>query len=79
MLCGNFTDIAGLRLTEISIPRHIDLSGKAQLSCKFEITRGKLYSVKWYKDEFEFFRYMPDNNPRIQTFPVQGVYLDVSI
>ncbi|XKL59736.1 hypothetical protein PGB90_000752 [Kerria lacca] len=77
-LCRCVIDIAGLKLTEISIPKHIDLKEKAQLSCKFEITRGKLYSVKWYKDEFEFFRYMPDNIPNIQTFPVEGVNLDVS-
>ncbi|KAK7586231.1 hypothetical protein V9T40_004107 [Parthenolecanium corni] len=69
---------AGLRLTEIFIPKHIDLKEKAQLSCKFEITQGKLYSVKWYKDENEFFRYMPDSSPEIHTFPVDGVHLDIS-
>ncbi|XP_065214703.1 uncharacterized protein LOC135841600 [Planococcus citri] len=77
-LCYFIIDIAGLRVAELSIPRHVGLREKARLSCKFEITRGKLYSVKWYKDEFEFFRFMPDNNPNIQTFPVQGVYLDIS-
>lgn len=69
---------AGFKITEVSIPKYTDLRRTVQMSCKFDITRGKLYSVKWYKDEFEFFRYMPDNKNHIQTFPVPGVYLDVS-
>lgn len=76
LLAGYLT--AGFKITEVSIPKYTDLRRTVQMSCKFDITRGKLYSVKWYKDEFEFFRYMPDNKNHIQTFPVPGVYLDVS-
>lgn len=68
----------GLRLTVVRIPRYMDLHQAAILSCNFDLGAGKLYSVKWYKDEFEFFRYMPENSPQIQTFPLQGVNLDVS-
>lgn len=56
----------------------MDLHQAATLTCNFELGDGKLYSVKWYKDENEFFRYMPDNNPQILTFPQNGVSLDVS-
>lgn len=73
-----FADIVGLRVTKIQIPKHIDLREKAQLVCNFEIGDGKLYSVKWYKDDSEFYRYMPDSEPPIRTFPVDGVNLDVS-
>ncbi|XKL65470.1 hypothetical protein PGB90_008890 [Kerria lacca] len=68
----------GLRLTDVTIPSHMDLHQAAVLSCNFDLGRGKLYSVKWYKDEFEFFRYMPENKPQIQTFPLIGVNLDLS-
>lgn len=57
----------------------MDLHQAAVLSCNFDLGEGKLYSVKWYKDEFEFFRYMPEGNPQILTFPLNGVNLDVSI
>ncbi|XP_065205813.1 uncharacterized protein LOC135835476 [Planococcus citri] len=67
-----------LRLTDVHIPRHMDLHQPAVLSCNFDLANGKLYSVKWYKDEFEFFRYMPANNPQILTFPLNGVNLDLS-
>ncbi|XP_026473336.1 uncharacterized protein LOC113377292 [Ctenocephalides felis] len=33
----------------------------------------RLYSVKWYKDEEEFFRYAPAQSPSTLTFPVTGV------
>lgn len=69
----------GLRLTDVHIPRYMDLHQAAILTCNFDLGEGKLYSIKWYKDEFEFFRYMPDNKPaQIQTFPLHGVNLDVS-
>lgn len=70
----------GLRLTDVHIPRYMDLHQTATLSCNFDLGKGKLYSIKWYKDENEFFRYMPEYNPvQIQTFPVHGITLDVSI
>lgn len=56
----------------------MDLHQAAVLSCNFDLGEGKLYSVKWYKDEFEFFRYMPEGNPQILTFPLNGVNLDLS-
>ncbi|XP_068081498.1 uncharacterized protein [Anabrus simplex] len=66
-----------LRLTEVRVPTLVDVrDANATLECRFELggTQG-LYSVKWYKDDLEFFRYMPDNRPQHQSFPVPGVKL----
>lgn len=38
-----------------------------------------LYSVKWYKDNEEFYRFIPKANPQQQSFKVDGVRVDVSI
>lgn len=38
-----------------------------------------LYSVKWYKDNEEFYRFIPKANPRQQSYKVEGVRVDVSI
>lgn len=38
-----------------------------------------LYSVKWYKDGFEFYRYVPRDHPPAQVFDQSGIYVDVSI
>lgn len=71
-------EINALRLTDVTIPRYADFRQSAQITCHFDLGGEKLYSIKWYKDEFEFFRYMPDNNPQIQTFPLAGINLDLS-
>lgn len=38
-----------------------------------------LYSVKWYKDNEEFYRYVPKSNPPQQSYRVEGIRVDVSI
>lgn len=37
-----------------------------------------LYSVKWYKDNEEFYRFIPKANPQQQSYKVDGVRVDVS-
>lgn len=39
----------------------------------------RLYSVKWYKDNEEFYRYVPKSNPPQQSYRVEGIRVDVSI
>ena len=34
----------------------------ARLSCEFDMEGGTLYSVKWYKDDNEFYRYAGTEN-----------------
>ncbi|VVC27097.1 Immunoglobulin-like domain,Immunoglobulin-like fold [Cinara cedri] len=38
----------------------------------------KLYSVKWYKDDNEFYRFVPENQPANQFFHQPGIVLDFS-
>lgn len=38
-----------------------------------------LYSVKWYKDNEEFYRYLPKSNPPQHSYRVEGIRVDVSI
>lgn len=38
-----------------------------------------LYSVKWYKDNEEFYRYLPKANPPQHSYRVDGIKVDVSI
>jgi len=50
------------------------------LLCKYaESGYDSLYSLKWYKDEVEFYRYQPWNiNKQQQVFEVPGVRVDLS-
>lgn len=53
----DFTE--SLRLTEVRIPNHVIRNNTVKLECHFDMNGEQLYSVKWYKDGYEFYRYVP--------------------
>uniref|UniRef100_A0A1B0AWA8 Ig-like domain-containing protein n=1 Tax=Glossina palpalis gambiensis TaxID=67801 RepID=A0A1B0AWA8_9MUSC len=66
-----------LSMTEVRIPKHIMRYEDAVLGCKYDLDGESLYSVKWYKDGFEFYRYVPRDMPPGQVFPLPGVDVDL--
>jgi hypothetical protein len=67
-----------LRLVNLKVPPTADIFQPVTLICEYDLESRNLYSVKWYKDECEFFRYMPDYEPQNLAFPTPGITLDVS-
>jgi hypothetical protein len=67
-----------LRLISLRVPPAADIFQPLTLICDYDLESRNLYSVKWYKDECEFFRYMPDYDLQSQAFPTPGITLDVS-
>lgn len=72
---SEFTD--GIRLTELRVPNHTVKDSTVQLECHYDLNNDGLYSVKWYKDGNEFFRYMPRDHPPVLVFPLSGITVDV--
>uniref|UniRef100_A0A1B0CVS5 Ig-like domain-containing protein n=1 Tax=Lutzomyia longipalpis TaxID=7200 RepID=A0A1B0CVS5_LUTLO len=68
--------IAALRLTEVRIPNHTVRGSSARMECHYEMDGEALYSVKWYKDGNEFYRYVPRDMPPVQ-FPPTCVSVDL--
>ncbi|XP_046385741.1 uncharacterized protein LOC124155726 [Ischnura elegans] len=66
----------GLRLTKLSIPTYRIRGEMALLECGHELEGDRLYSVKWYKDNEEFYRYVPRATPRQHSYKVDGVRVD---
>lgn len=66
-----------LRLVEVRIPMHTVLHQSARLECHYDLEGEALYSVKWYKDGREFYRFVPRDNPPAQLFPLPGVLVDM--
>ncbi|CAH1188799.1 unnamed protein product [Phyllotreta striolata] len=67
---------SAFRLTSMSAPKVADLRDIMELDCHFDMGQEELYAVKWYKDDQEFFRYMPRGQQETRLFPVPGVKLD---
>jgi len=66
-------------MTSLQIPQHVVLNETVHMQCNFNLDKEILYSVKWYKDGHEFYRYVPSDTPQVVTFPVRGVNVNVSM
>ncbi|GFQ79752.1 uncharacterized protein TNCT_25301 [Trichonephila clavata] len=61
----------------MDVPSPTTQGESVELICSYELDEDKLYSVKWYKDDVEFYRYVPNDWPPGQFLPLQGVKLDI--
>lgn len=68
-------------LTDVHIPNYVIQNSSVQLGCDFDLENDTLYSVRWYKDDEEFFRYMDAEYhfPRTASYQVEGIHIDVSV
>ncbi|KAF0763573.1 Ig-like domain-containing protein, partial [Aphis craccivora] len=68
--------INNLKLLNVRIANHTILGSSTTLKCTYDLEGEHLYSVKWYKNGDEFFRYLPKSKPNIQVFEKSGIYID---
>lgn len=68
-----------LRMLELVVPQHVVRGQNIKLECNFNLDGETLYSVKWYKDGNEFYRYVPQNMPPVLVFQLPGVTANVRI
>lgn len=55
-------------LQDSVIPPHALRGQKAVLRCNYDLEGDNLYSVKWYFNQKEFYRYIPTDNPPVTIF-----------
>ncbi|XP_054711940.1 uncharacterized protein LOC129221482 [Uloborus diversus] len=67
-----------LRMKALQVPESIVVGEVARLVCVFDEEQDDLYSVKWYKDDVEFFRFLPNDRPANQFFEIGDVEVDMS-
>ena len=65
-------------MMELVVPQHVVRGQSVRLECNFNLDNVVLYSVKWYKDGNEFYRYVPKEKPPVLVFALPGVTVDVS-
>uniref|UniRef100_T1KR91 Ig-like domain-containing protein n=1 Tax=Tetranychus urticae TaxID=32264 RepID=T1KR91_TETUR len=70
---------SSIRISMLDVPSPTILGEAVELTCSYELEPDlKLYSVKWYKDGVEFYRYVPNDYPAAQTLPIEGIKVEVS-
>ena len=73
-----FLGLNGIRLENLNVPSYKFRGENAVLICQYDLEGEQLYSVKWYKDGNEFFRFIPgDQDKKITTFKLPGIQVDV--
>merc|ERR1712127_941270 len=65
-----------IQLLQVSVPSVIQAGEEAVLLCDVDLESDNLYSVKWYKDREEFFRYVPRDSPQYLIYNVDGIILN---
>ncbi|RWS28125.1 uncharacterized protein B4U80_00352 [Leptotrombidium deliense] len=69
-----------LRLNKLEVPPAIEQGFSVLLHCDFDLQGDALYSVKWYKDYVEFYRFIPsDVRNKSRKFNLKGVFVDLSV
>ncbi|PNF43246.1 hypothetical protein B7P43_G14881 [Cryptotermes secundus] len=73
LLCAG---VLSLKLLRIVVPPYTYQGEKALLQCQYELENDRLYSVTWYKDHEEFYRYVPKSHPPQHSYPLEGIKVD---
>ncbi|XP_053206991.1 uncharacterized protein LOC128391165 [Panonychus citri] len=67
-----------LRIKQFQVPRLLSAGDSGRFICDYELDYGdRLYSLKWYKNETEFYRYIPHSFQKIQLFPMPEIPLEL--
>lgn len=67
------TGALSLRDVKLILPSAVEKGQRAVLRCLYNMEGDALYTVKWYKGEREFFRYVPKDIPPTKQFPINGL------
>uniref|UniRef100_A0A182M0V6 Ig-like domain-containing protein n=1 Tax=Anopheles culicifacies TaxID=139723 RepID=A0A182M0V6_9DIPT len=67
-----------ITLTEVRVPKHTIRGHAVKLECHYDMEGEALYSVKWYKDGREFYRFVPRDDPPGSVFPQPGINVDLA-
>uniref|UniRef100_A0A6P7FGR0 Uncharacterized protein LOC114329991 n=1 Tax=Diabrotica virgifera virgifera TaxID=50390 RepID=A0A6P7FGR0_DIAVI len=78
-ICAAATISSGIKWVRVNVPQYRVPGETAMLQCEFDLGNETLYSVKWYKDHEEFYRFVPKERPQANWFEVEGVNVDITL
>ncbi|KAH8404700.1 hypothetical protein KR215_010571 [Drosophila sulfurigaster] len=68
----------GLKDLKIFVPEAVIMGNAATLSCQYDLEQAALYSVRWYFNQEEFYRYVPREAKPTLVFLVSGINVDLA-
>ena len=67
-----------MRDLKVYIPDTVLRGHNIQFNCTFTLEDEKLFAIKWYRGNYEIFRYIPSGEVAKKTFPLEGYNVSVS-
>ncbi|KAH9640938.1 hypothetical protein HF086_003028 [Spodoptera exigua] len=55
--------VNSLKSLQIHVPKAVLTGHDAELMCTYELEGAQLYSIRWYRNMIEFYRYVPKESP----------------
>ena len=75
-----FPDCGCLEMMGMSGQEEAKSGDIVTFKCKYDLGRDAVYSIKWFKDEQELYRFIPTDNPEYRIFSnIPGVTVMVRI
>ncbi|KAF5298779.1 hypothetical protein FQR65_LT09648 [Abscondita terminalis] len=70
------TDVTALRDMHIKVPQAVRVGDSVTLACDYDLEQVALYTIKWYRNDVEFYRFVPKESPPSREFVVEHVNVD---
>lgn len=71
-------DVGALRDMHIRVPEAVRVGDSVTLACDYDLESVALYTIKWYRYDAEFYRYVPKESPPSRVFIMPNLNVDVS-
>ncbi|XP_050310627.1 uncharacterized protein LOC126746414 [Anthonomus grandis grandis] len=71
-------EVLAVKLTAIKIPAYVRAGDSVTFRCEYDLEGVDLYSIKWYRNDEEFYRYVPKESPPFRSFSIKYINVDVS-
>lgn len=65
-------------MTDVLIPTMAIVGDSVWLNCSYDLEDNQLYSIKWYKDQEEIYRFLPTADTPKTKYEASGLNLQVS-
>ncbi|XP_031617834.1 uncharacterized protein LOC116337418 [Contarinia nasturtii] len=78
MILHLFSICTCLKDLKIYVPEAVALGDAVTLSCYYNLENASLYSVRWYLEQEEFYRFVPKESPPSRVFAVAGISVDLT-
>lgn len=68
-----------LKAMKIEVPEAVQSGDSVTLRCNYDLEEAALYTIKWYRGDEEFYRFVPKESPPSKVFPMPPASVDVCI